>query len=283
MKHILITTIAAVLLVGCGKSTPQPKPLSEADSALLNAVDEGNIEAVKQQLASGANINAKNIEGETPLLLASYNGSKDIIELLINKGADLNVRGFTGSTPLHSVSLNKGSEKLWEALDDETKSNMDFGRERKRTDDEDAEIAQKLISSGANKNAVDNTKNTPLHSAIFDQHFKIVEVLIKNRVKVNETNNFGRTPLDLAIGQTNITSILIENGARYSGIWHAAAAGDIEGVNYFLDLGVDVNKRPERLGGTPLSAAITFGHSETADLLRKHGGKTGEELKAEGK
>ena len=34
---------------------------------------------------------------------------------------------------------------------------------------------------------------------------------------------------------------------------------------------------------TPLDAATEFGEQETADLLRKHGVKTGEELKAEGK
>ena len=34
---------------------------------------------------------------------------------------------------------------------------------------------------------------------------------------------------------------------------------------------------------TPLDLANLFNQSETADLLRKHGGKTGEELKAEGK
>ena len=36
-----------------------------------------------------------------------------------------------------------------------------------------------------------------------------------------------------------------------------------------------------RFGDTPLDLAK--GHPEIADLLRKHGGKTGEELKAEGK
>jgi ankyrin repeat protein len=36
-------------------------------------------------------------------------------------------------------------------------------------------------------------------------------------------------------------------------------------------------------GGTPLDRAIFNKHTETADLLRKHGGKTGAELKAEGK
>jgi hypothetical protein len=36
------------------------------------------------------------------------------------------------------------------------------------------------------------------------------------------------------------------------------------------------------LGTTPLDQAINSKNTETADLLRKHGGKTGEELKAEG-
>jgi hypothetical protein len=34
---------------------------------------------------------------------------------------------------------------------------------------------------------------------------------------------------------------------------------------------------------TPLDATIEFRHPEISDLLRKHGGKTSEELKAEGK
>jgi ankyrin repeat protein len=36
-------------------------------------------------------------------------------------------------------------------------------------------------------------------------------------------------------------------------------------------------------GDTPLDIAIMANQTEIADLLRKHGGKTGEELKAEGK
>ena len=36
-------------------------------------------------------------------------------------------------------------------------------------------------------------------------------------------------------------------------------------------------------GETPLDWAIQRDQTETVDLLRKHGGKTGEELKAEGK
>lgn len=69
MKHILIITIAAVLLAGCGEvqqsADPvahQSDPISEVDSALLDAAKEGNIEAVKQHLANGADVNAKLIQ-----------------------------------------------------------------------------------------------------------------------------------------------------------------------------------------------------------------------------
>ena len=78
MKHLLITTIAAVLLVGCGKSqqsTPQAEtkptePVVAAiapDIPLWKAAMNGNIEAVKQHLAAGADVNAKDEVGKTPL------------------------------------------------------------------------------------------------------------------------------------------------------------------------------------------------------------------------
>ena len=56
---LLLTTIAAVVLVGCG---PQPLDISIHEAALA-----GNIEAVKQAIADGADVNAKDNEGKTPL------------------------------------------------------------------------------------------------------------------------------------------------------------------------------------------------------------------------
>tara|TARA_B110000438_G_scaffold239057_1_gene237137 strand:+ start:133 stop:282 length:150 start_codon:yes stop_codon:yes gene_type:complete len=49
-----------------------------------------------------------------------------------------------------------------------------------------------------------------------------------------------------------------------------------------LAAGVDVNAK-DGGGDTPLDMAILNDETEIADLLRKHGGKTGEELKAEEK
>ena len=66
---LLLTTIAAVVLVGCGPS--------EADRALLKAARYGNIKAVKQHLAAGTDVNAKTKSGFTPLDEAMFEGEKE--------------------------------------------------------------------------------------------------------------------------------------------------------------------------------------------------------------
>ena len=66
MKQLLITTIAAVVLVGCGY---EPAWLS-----ILNAAKQGNIEAVKKHLADGVDVNAKDNHKSTPLHFAPCEG-----------------------------------------------------------------------------------------------------------------------------------------------------------------------------------------------------------------
>jgi len=67
-----------------------------------------------------------------------------------------------------------------------------------------------------------------------------------------------------------------------SALLKAAKNGNTETVKQHLASGADVNAKDDR-GRTPLDVAIKFKNTETVDLFRKHGGKTGEELKAEGK
>jgi hypothetical protein len=103
MKHLLLTTIAAVVLVGCGR-------------AIHDAVTEGNIESVKRHLAAGADVNAGFLFGMTPLHLAAFEGHKEIVELLIAKGADVNGKDDGGVTPLHFAALN-GHKEIVNAID----------------------------------------------------------------------------------------------------------------------------------------------------------------------
>ena len=69
---------------------------------LHKACDKGNIEAVKQFLADGADVNVKDKDGGTPLSYAAFEGHKEIVELLIAKGADLSAKSW-GETPLDSA------------------------------------------------------------------------------------------------------------------------------------------------------------------------------------
>ena len=140
------------------------------------------------------------------------------------------------------------------------------------------EIVELLIAKGADVNAKGGvTKGTiPLHKAASNGHKEVAEVLIAKGADVNAKSENGRTSLH-----------------------NAALSGHKEVVELLISKGADLNAM-HVTGGTPLDSAeraiiylpefyersedkIKAEKKETADLLRKHGGKTGEELKAEGK
>ena len=150
MKHLLLTTIAAVVLVVCGESSIQ------------HAARYGNIEAVKQHVAAGTDINAHGGKYDgTALHEAAARGHKEIVELLIKEGADMHAKvnsGLEGGmTPLH-----------WAARE---------GRK---------EVVELLISKGADVNTKDNYGNTPLDRAIQYKAPKEAALLRKHGGKTGE-------------------------------------------------------------------------------------------------
>jgi len=256
MKHLLLTTIAAVLVVGCGES---PKP---PDFSIHIAAEAGYIEAVKQHLAAGADVNAKEDDGWTPLQFAAKYGHKEVAELLIAKGADVNAKTNEGYTPLDRAIQRKNIE-----------------------------TADLLRKHGAKSGAEDS-----ILIAAMVGNIVAVKKHLSDGADVNAMTKYSRnTPLDLAIqlDQTEIADLLRKHGGMMaqelrSGMspLHAAAGKGLkEVVELLIDKGANVNARKsgKYKGETPLDIAIEFNHTELADLLRKHGGKTGAELKAEGK
>ena len=111
MKSIIVSIVAAVVLVGCGDSqqsapTPEAKPVepvAEAsqpepptakapDISIHKAAEEGNIETVKQHLADGVDVNARDDFGLTPLHEAAGRVHKEIVKLLIQERADVHAK-----------------------------------------------------------------------------------------------------------------------------------------------------------------------------------------------
>jgi cytohesin len=121
--------------------------------------------------------------------------------------------------------------------------------------DGNIEVVKQHLAAGTDVNAKAEGRATPLMDAARKGHKEIVELLIAKGADVNaKAGDAGSTPLHWAVQQSHneIVQLLIAKGADVN-----AKHGD---------------------GETPLD----YADGETADLLRKHGGKTGEELKAAG-
>jgi hypothetical protein len=77
------------------------------DKELFKALGRGDVKEVRKLLEKGANVNAKDIYGWTPLHAAASSGHVDVVTLLIEKGADVNAKEiFYGWTPLHWAIIN---------------------------------------------------------------------------------------------------------------------------------------------------------------------------------
>jgi len=169
MKQLLIT-IAAVVLVGCvpkqlqkSKAIPiqqvEPPTAKAPDISIYDAVQRGNIEAVKQHIAVGTDINAKsNTKSQyTHLFVAAFKGHREIAELLIANGADVHAKDMRGATSLLIATM--------------------FGR---------TEVVELLISKGADMNAKDRLGRTPLDTATHMKHTLVADLLRKHGAKTGE-------------------------------------------------------------------------------------------------
>jgi len=141
-----------------------------------------NINKIKRLIERGADVGAKDRDGDTPLHLAD---SVELAKLLIASGADVGAKDkWWGNTPLHSaVAWNK------------------------------IEIAKLLIDSGADMGAKDIDGETPLHVAVWEDNIAVAKLLIASGADVNAKGWNGFTPLDWAKSE-EMEALLIEHGAK---------------------------------------------------------------------
>ena len=282
MKHLLIT-IAAVLLAGCDKSkksTPAADaipvdPITEAANSEVPSISihdavlkskfgsevlkEIYFQMIRQHLAAGTDVNTLNNFGETPLDLAEG----EIADFILKSG---------------------GKTSVWLRADESIHLAAEAGH---------IEAVKKHLASGADVNGKDkdelNDGFTPLHHAAYEGHKKLIKIIVESGTNINATSDKRVTPLNTAVGMGLIdcVELLINLGANlnekdgegWTALHLSSYSGKIEIVKLLIDKGADINAQDVD-GETPLNRAEN--EKEIADLLRKHGGKTGEELKAAG-
>ena len=142
------------------------------------------------------------------------------------------------------------------------------------------------LAAGGDVNAKDERGKTPLHFAAEYGHREIAKLLIAEGADLNVRDMSEMTALQVAMfaNSTEMAELLINKGTDlniYLYLHNAAGNGYKEIAELLIAGGANVNAMSHN-DLTPLDAAEDE-YPKIADLLRKHGGKTGEELKAEGK
>jgi ankyrin repeat protein len=99
-----IIALGTIVLLSACSQAPQPPNIT-----LFEAASKGNLNATKQHIAAGTNLDQQdpNPSGnkDTALGMAAAFGHSDVAIALINAGADLNKRNKDGNTPLHAASF----------------------------------------------------------------------------------------------------------------------------------------------------------------------------------
>lgn len=151
--------------------------------SLHTAIQQGDLDQVRQEIANGADVTKDDIFLGRPLLLAAALGNVQIVELLISHGASIETEDVaTGTAPLHGAAA-QGHLSVVKIL-------IKHGANIHATRTSDREtplhaaaqggnekIVELLISLGADVNARSINDYTPVHSAATAENFEVVDLL----------------------------------------------------------------------------------------------------------
>jgi ankyrin repeat protein len=215
------------------------RELIEADPSLLESKDDNGytplmtacktlqVEVANYLIDKGANVNAKNRFGITPLFCFSYNKEApfDLIRRLITKGADVNAKlSLNRNWTVLVDFVMKGNIKVVKLLIDHGAdlnvrdiegTPLQMAIHHKRNED----MAVFLVESGAKLQEF-SFGNTDLHLAAIWGFADLARVLIKHDADINAVNDYGHTPLYYAArhGQRKAAEALIAAGAGKNAI-----------------------------------------------------------------
>ena len=233
-RGVVLGVCLVVLNGGCGGddwtlNSPPPSLCEQwnADIVLTTVMGDSfqnaTVENVTACLEAGADVNARNVSGRTPLhWVARYNNNPAVIEALLKAGAGVMARDTFEETALH-----------------------DAARKNKNP-----AVIETLLKAGADVMARDTFEGTPLHDAArSNKNLAVIEALLKAGADVNARNYEDETPLHrAAIPSKNdevVSALLVAGADPYARDNKGNFAFDSSGlIRRFRESGVYHLRRP---------------------------------------
>jgi ankyrin repeat protein len=250
---------------------PTVDPTRSANQRLMDAADAGDLEAVKQALHAGANVNVTigggDYDGCSALIMALMRRRFEVADYLIDHGADVNHK----RPARYSADTTRGQTPLWWAAN--------HGR---------LGLATKLLAQGAAPDTPDHHGATPLIQAASSGHLDMVRFLAASGADMQARIYDGRTAFNLAVthGHTHVAEYLLSHGSDpnaggssgYTPLMVAAESNFYALAQLLIRQGADVNAVHPGLGiyvalrgWTPLVFAVRAGYVRLTKLLIQAG------------
>jgi ankyrin repeat protein len=240
-------------------------------TALEFAARQGCVDCIPVLVEAGADVNAVDPDGISPLLSAIINGHYDAAEVLLEKGSNPNIADGNGRTPLYSAvdfhtmpASNRPSPK---EIDNET-SSLDLVKALlAKSADVNAQLKKQQpyrTKLDRGDDTVLTTGTTPLLRAAKAGDVAVMKLLLAKGADAKLTTRNGINPLMAAAGLG--TKEEDTTGRRKT------QTEAIEAVKLCLEAGVDVNAADSR-GQTALHGAAFQGFDDVVKFLAEHGAK----------
>jgi ankyrin repeat protein len=270
------------------------------DQRLIAAAKAGDAARVENLLARGADVNAREINGQltlmryTALIWAAYKGHRNVVKILLAHGADVHAPDSENRTPLMMAASAGHLDIAWmladAGADIHAKSNYHDTALLTAASGGHHKVVIWLIKKGAAVDAANDIGETALMAAALRGHTLIVDVLLKSSARIDAIDEAGSTALIMASmgilyeggGSSETVRLLIARGADVNrsndngitALIGAASRGNTAVVRELLKAGADRESRiffGQDKGETALSLALRNNHKETAELLQSYG------------
>jgi ankyrin repeat protein len=218
----------------------QEAPSGDGSTALHWAAYRDDLDKADQLIRAGANVNAANDLGVTPLWTASLNGSTPMVRRLLAAGANPNIALLAGETPLMAAARSGN-----------------------------AEVVQQLLAKGADPNARGARSQTALMWAVSQKHADVVKVLLARGADVHARSAERRQMVAVPPHGYREHNRVIPQGGD-TALMFAARVGDLASAKLLVASGANVNDT-DAWGVSATTLAAHSGFGELVDFLLERG------------